>query len=150
MEPGLNTIDIALIDDSEDDILMMREAVALSAPLKITEVFHNGMEALEKLILNSRPAQLPDLILLDINMPRINGFDVIRKLKNDARLRIVPTILLTTSNREEDVLKAYALGASSYIQKPFEFDELVNSTRCVASYWSAMLLPNHNLRPQTF
>lgn len=149
MPEDLKPVHVTLIDDSEDDVLMMKEAISESSPLCLHSVFYAGMDALEHMVLEKDPSKLPNLIFLDINMPRINGFEVLRKLKTHTHLRLIPTILLTTSVREEDVYMAYALGAASYLQKPFDFEELINATRRVADYWSRASLPNVNIRPST-
>ena len=139
-------IRVTLIDDSEDDILLMRKALEVSPPLEIQEVFKSSVGVTEKLMQQYDTRSLPDLIFLDINMPCLNGFEILRSLKENPGLRSIPTILITTSNREEDIEKAYALGGTSFIQKPFDFDDLVSLTRKVADYWSSMYLPKGSVK----
>ncbi|MEM7673706.1 MAG: response regulator [Verrucomicrobiota bacterium] len=141
MTESKNPIKVILVDDSEDDVLMMTEALRDSPPLKLTRVYGNGRDTLHFLKNNLHDDDFPNILLLDINMPKMNGFDVLSSLKEHAVLRQLPVILLTTSNRHEDVTMAYELGANSYIQKPFEYETLVETMQKLADYWSHILLP---------
>ena len=87
---------------------------------------------------------LPDIILLDLNMPRKDGREALKEIKSDARLKHIPIVILTTSKQEEDVIKSYNLGANSYISKPVTFEKLVELVRKLSDYWFKIVkLPDH-------
>lgn len=131
---------ILLIDDDPADQFLVQEA------MKITNLNHNlrlvsdGDEALDYLFGRGRyadrfKAPRPDLILLDLNMPRFDGRQVARTLKTHPFLKNIPIVVLTTSAREEDVDELYAIGVNSYMQKPTNFDEFTAALRDLANYW---------------
>lgn len=134
---------ILLVDDNEDDIVIFREALAESAAngIFIAATAHKGDEAIAYLRRQQPSPQLPDLLLLDINMPMKNGFEVLAEIKADPLLRHLAVIIYTSSNRDEDVLRAYRLGACSYIVKPVEFNDLVTIVRHLESYWTLVCFP---------
>ena len=139
--PQTTDIKVLLIDDNEDDIILMKQALENSPPLKLTRYFMFGDEAIDYLVHKAEPIDMPNLIFLDINMPRLNGFEVMQTLKSNQRTKKIPITVLTTSNREEDVERAYTMGASSFITKPFDFDDFLNTTRALATFWSQTALP---------
>jgi two-component system, response regulator len=132
-------ITILLADDDPDDRLMAREAFAeslLSNPLMMVE---DGEQLLDYLRgtgawAASKPAK-PGLILLDLNMPRMDGREALREIKNDPELRRIPVVVLTTSKAEEDIVRAYDLGVNSFITKPVSFDQLVDVMKYLGRYW---------------
>lgn len=133
-----NQLTILLVDDNDDDILIVREAVSEIDGVEVAVAVHHGDEAL-RFLRREEPfqdARLPDLVLLDINMPKKNGFEYLADIKADPALRHIPVIMYTSSGREEDILHAYSLGACSYIVKPVEFGDLVSIVRHLASYWT--------------
>lgn len=128
-------------------MLLIRELFAETGNVRVSHVFPDGASALEHLQAQaSDPAgRLPALVILDINMPRRNGFEVLAAMKADPRLRHVPVVLLTSSRREQDIVKAYALGACSYIPKPVGIERFASLTRLFAAYWSGVVsLPPTN------
>ncbi len=131
-------IEILLVDDNEDDVLMTLEAFQDAQITHQVQVLYDGQEALDYLESNAaiKNATSPLLILLDVNMPRKNGFEVLQAIKADNQLRHIPVIMLTTSTREEDVVKSYANGACSFISKPSSVDELADMARQFSVYWS--------------
>lgn len=131
-------INILLAEDNEDDVLMIREAFDEANLTNIIDVVSDGEQAMR--YLRRQPphenARLPGLVLLDINMPRKDGFEVLEEVKGDARLRHLPVIMLTTSHREEDVVRSYSRGACSYVTKPIDFKQFQDVVRQFGLYWT--------------
>ena len=126
-------ISILVVDDDPDDRMLIADAFQ-EVPLKSEVHFaENGEEALG--FLRREKSSLPRLILLDLNMPRMDGRETLKALKADPVLCRIPVVVLTTSKAEEDVIKAYSLGVSSFIVKPVTFDELIEIVRSVGTYW---------------
>jgi len=127
---------ILLVEDNEDDIVMLQEAFA-GVPLTSFATVRDGEEALAYLRREGkyRDATLPALVLLDIKMPKKDGYEVLRELKTDPALCRMPVIMLTTSSREEDVVRSYAEGACSYLQKPIGVLTMQDMARQFALYW---------------
>jgi CheY-like chemotaxis protein len=130
-------MEILLVEDNEDDILLEQEALADAKLVNLMCVVRDGEEALAYLRREGkyRDVQMPGLILLDINMPRKNGFEVLNEIKSDPALMHIPVIMLTTSDREADIVKSYAKGACSYITKPMDFDKFREVVKQFALYW---------------
>src|SRR5258708_1173329 len=116
---------VMLIEDNEDDILMLQEFVMASDAIDMEMVARDGEEGLAYLRRKAKHnvASLPDLVLLDINMPKKNGFEVLREVKRDPLLQHLVVAVLTSSTREEDIIQAYSEGANSYINKPADFEQ---------------------------
>ena len=130
---------ILLADDDEDDRMMATEALAeaeVDNPLVCVE---DGVELLDYLFgtgpYADAPPPLPGLILLDLNMPRMDGREALARIKTDDQLRMIPIVILTTSQAEEDVFRTYDLGVNSFITKPIMFDELVSVMALLGQYW---------------
>jgi CheY-like chemotaxis protein len=132
------TMEILLVEDNEDDILLEQEALAEAKLVNIMSVVRDGEEAMAYLRREGRyhDARLPGLILLDINMPKKNGFEVLNEMKADAELRHIPVVMLTTSDSERDIVKSYATGACSFITKPMDFDKFGEIVKQFALYWA--------------
>ena len=127
------SLKILLIEDNMIEIMKMNRTVSfLEAKHEITEA-KNAEEALA--ILETKE-NLPDIILLDLNMPKINGIEFLSILKNDPELRHIPTIILTTSDNRKDILECYRIGISGYILKPLKYEEYVSKIETTLSYWS--------------
>ncbi len=131
-------MEILLVEDNEDDILLEREALADAKLVNLMSVVRDGEEAMAYLRRQGtyRNARVPGLILLDINMPKKNGFEVLNELKADPTLRHIPVVMLTTSDSESDIIKSYARGACSFITKPMDFDKFRDVIRQFALYWA--------------
>jgi CheY-like chemotaxis protein len=131
-------IEILLVDDNDDDIVLLKESLRDSRLINLLSVVHDGEEALAYLRREGpfANAPAPGLVLLDINMPRMNGFELLREMKADPRLRAIPVVMLTTSTREEDIVRSYDGGACSYVSKPVSFDRLRDVIRNLALYWT--------------
>ena len=128
---------ILLVEDNEDDILLEQEALADAKLVNLMCVVRDGEEAMAYLRRQGKyqNAKLPGLILLDINMPKKNGFEVLNEIKSDVALMHIPVVMLTTSDREADIVKSYAKGACSYITKPMDFDKFREVVKQFALYW---------------
>ena len=133
-------ITILMADDDEDDRLLTQDALAESRVLNELHFVEDGVELLEYLERrgkfedkNSSPR--PGLILLDLNMPRMDGREALEAIKANPNLKGIPVVILTTSKQEEDMVKGYNLGAASYITKPVTFDGLVDLMKTLGKYW---------------
>jgi len=134
---------ILLVEDNEDDYEATVRSLKKNHFLNPVHWCKNGREALEFLQKAGEKGTLPDLILLDLNMPGIDGRQVLATVKGDALLRHIPVIVLTTSNDARDVDQCYSIGASTYIQKPVSFEGLTEAIRTMKDYWFGIaLLPN--------
>lgn len=135
---------ILMVEDNPTDVLITREGL-VSAKLQNTlHVAEDGIEALAFLRREGPYANAPrpDLILLDLNMPRKNGQEVLREMKEDPGLKSIPVVILTTSKSEEDVIKSYELHANCYISKPVDFDEFTRVVQAIHNFWfSVVTLP---------
>ena len=140
-------MEILLVEDNEDDIVLEQEALAEAKLVNLMHVVRDGEAALTYLRRQGefQYAQRPGLILLDINMPRKNGFEVLNEIKADAALMHIPVIMLTTSDNEADVVKSYAQGACSFITKPMDFDKFSEVVKQFALYWALVSrIPNRH------
>jgi len=141
-------IEILLVEDSPTDALMTQEAFNGSKLLNKIHVVDNGVDALDFLRKRGPYAEVsrPDLILLDLNLPKKNGREVLEEIKNDTDLRIIPVVVLTSSKAEEDILKSYKLHANCYITKPVEFSKLIEIVQSIREFWfSVVTLPRSNV-----
>ena len=137
---------ILLVEDSPADVLLTKEALSDSKLLVELHVAENGIQAMEFLRHNGAysEAPTPDLVLLDLNLPLKDGREVLAEVKADPHLRSIPVVVLTTSQAEEVVLRAYGLHANCYITKPVDFESFVNVVRSIQQFWfSIVTLPRH-------
>jgi len=134
-------IEILLVEDSPSDALLTREALNGSKLLNKLHVVDNGVDAIAFLRRDGPFANVPrpDLILLDLNLPKMDGREVLREIKGDDDLRVIPVVVLTSSDAEEDILKSYKLNANCYITKPVEFDKFVKVVRSIREFWIAVV-----------
>jgi CheY-like chemotaxis protein len=138
-------IEVLLVEDDPGDVLMTREALAESKVMNELHVVSDGEEALE--FLHRRgpyaDAPRPGLILLDLNLPRLDGREVLAQVKQEPELRRIPVVVLTTSQAEEDILRSYDLHANAYISKPVDFDRFLEVIRQIDQFYiSVVSLPN--------
>lgn len=134
------TVTILMADDDEDDRMLTEEAMKESRLLNDLHFVNDGEQLCEYLEGNGKYSDrsiypMPGLILLDLNMPRMDGREALQRIKANASLRRIPVVILTTSQAEEDMLKTYDLGAASYITKPVSFDALVQILQKLGEYW---------------
>lgn len=138
---AIDSVEILLVDDSESDAFMVQRAFQKANVSSTLRVIYDGEEALDYVFKRGTYAppnapKTPGLILLDVAMPRMDGFEVLSRLKQHPRYRRVPVIMLTTSERDEDVTRSYDHGACSYITKPASFPELVDALSQFRVYWT--------------
>jgi len=128
---------ILLVEDNEDDILITKKAIEKRQIMNNLFVVHDGQEALDFLRRTGKyeNAPRPGFVLLDLNMPKLDGFEVLKEIKRHPELKSIPIIILTTSERDEDVSKAYALGCNSYIVKSVDFSKFINTVIEIRQYW---------------
>jgi len=136
-------IDVLLVEDNIDDVEIARKAFAEAKLVNRLHVVRDGREACDYLFhagAHSDPATAPTpgVILMDINMPRMNGVEVLKRIKADPRLRRIPVIMLTVSRRDEDIVRSYDSGCNSFIQKPVEFDKFVEVVKQLGLYWALL------------
>ena len=139
MESG-KPITILVVDDDPDDRMLIEDAFVESKLQNQRRYVKDGVELIEYLqhrgqFGDVREAPRPGVILLDLNMPRMDGREALAVIKADPNLRQIPVIVLTTSKAEEDILRSYNLGVNSFITKPVTFDGLVNVVNVLSSYW---------------
>jgi chemotaxis family two-component system response regulator Rcp1 len=130
-------IDILLIEDNPGDVRLTREALNDSKISNTLTVVEDGVEALAFLRREGKyvNALRPDLVLLDLNMPRKDGREVLTEIKADARLSSIPVVVLTTSEAEEDILRSYDLHANCYVTKPVNLDQFIKVIRSIERFW---------------
>jgi CheY-like chemotaxis protein len=135
---------ILLVEDNPDDLLLAQRAFKRSRLGNRVVTRRDGQEALDYLFGSddgSQAGPLPDVILLDLNMPRINGLEVLRRMRAEERTRYLPVVVLTTSDEQRDILDSYRLGANSYIRKPVDSYEFFDAIQSVEHYWTVSNLP---------
>ncbi|MBN2440552.1 MAG: response regulator [Spirochaetales bacterium] len=135
----LNTI--LLIEDNEDHIEHTLDALHEVGLVKDIKVVQDGEEAIQYLYRegkysNPLNSPRPDLILLDVKLPKLNGFEILKRIKNDPDLRVIPVILLTTTGKKEDIDKGARLGTNDYIVKPVEYEIFIQKVKGLGKYWA--------------
>lgn len=140
-------LDVLLVEDDEDDVRLTREALRDSKVIVSMTVASDGEQALQRLRREGpfADAPRPDLILLDLNLPRLSGREVIAELKKDPELKLIPVVVLTTSEADSDIVKCYDLGANCYITKPVNFDQFRRIVKAIDEFWLEIvkLPPKH-------
>ena len=133
-------VEILLVDDNEDDIIIIQEVFADMKLVTIVNTVRDGEEALAYLQRKGKykDARVPDLVLLDINMPKMNGYEVLERMKTDPGLQSLPVIMLTMSEREEDVVRAHESGACSFIHKSVGLDQFRERLKQYEHYWAGI------------
>jgi len=131
---------ILLVEDNPDDELLTLRALKKCGVKNEVVVAHDGVEALDYLFASGPhsgrdPAVMPQLILLDLKLPRVDGLEVLRRLRSDERTRRLPVVILTSSREQRDMLEGYGLGANSYVRKPVNFEQFVKAIELLRSYW---------------
>lgn len=126
---------LVLVEDNADDVELMMRAFRVDDIRCDIRVARDGSEAIDLLLGSTDPSPPPAVVLLDLKLPGVDGFDVLRKIRGSPRTRNLPVVILTSSTEPDDLIKAYWLGANSYVRKPMTFRELVDATRQIASYW---------------
>ena len=129
----MNHTFIALVEDNADDEALTMRALKKHSIANDIVVLRDGVEALEYLLAPDRP--LPQLVLLDLNLPRINGLEVLQRLRAEPRTKLLPIVILTSSNEERDLIEGYRLGVNSYVRKPVDFVQFSEAVRQLGLYW---------------
>jgi len=131
---------ILLVEDNEDDVTLTLRALEKNRLHNDVEIVRDGQEALDLLFRRGEyasraPSDLPELILLDLKVPRVDGLEVLRQIRASPITQFLPVVVLTSSSQERDVVQSYQLGANSYVQKPVDFDDFIEATRQLGMYW---------------
>ena len=137
----LKPVDVLLVEDDEGDILITREAFEFHKIRNPLHVVTDGEQALQ-FVRRTGPftdAPRPGLILLDVNLPRLSGLEVLAELKRDPELLLIPVVILTTSQAEEDILRSYRLHANAYVSKPVDFDHFVAAIRQIDGFFLTLV-----------
>ena len=140
MNPGT----ILLVEDNPDDVTLTLRALKSHHITNEVIVARDGVEALALLFgAADRPAmdELPPVVLLDLKLPKINGLEVLQRIRANERTRLLPVVILTSSDEERDVIDGYSLGANSYVRKPVDFVEFAEATKQLGLYWLLMNRP---------
>lgn len=126
-----------LVEDNPDDEALALRALRRNNITNQVTVARDGVEALDYLLPSSgaMAADLPAVVLLDLKLPRIDGLEVLRRLRADERTRCLPVVILTSSKEEQDLIRGYSFGANSYIVKPVDFEQFVEAVRQLGLYW---------------
>ena len=144
-ERSVDEIDILLVEDDPGDVVLTTEALHSSKLTNVVHVVENGELAMKFLRRQSpyEDAPRPDLVLLDLNLPRMDGREVLAEIKSDPALRSIPVVVLTTSKAEEDILRSYDLHANAYVTKPVDFERFVQVIQQIDEFFiSVVRLPN--------
>ncbi|WAC74625.1 response regulator [Roseateles sp. SL47] len=134
---------ILLVEDNPDDVALTMRAFKRSHLMNPVVVARDGVEALDFLFArgahaNRAQSPLPTLAILDLKLPRLDGLGVLKALRADPRTALLPTVILTSSKEEQDVVSGYQLGANSYVRKPVDFSEFVEAVKVLGIYWLAL------------
>lgn len=137
---------ILLVEDSPDDEILTLRAFKKSNILNPVKVVHDGVEAIEYLMGKDAETQrykndLPVMVLLDLKLPKVDGLDVLRQIREDPRAHLLPVIILTSSSEESDIVKGYSHGANSFVCKPVNIDEFIIAVGSLGVYWLAINEP---------
>src|SRR5713101_6239476 len=141
LEAPVNPGKILLVEDNPDDVALTIRALKSHNITNDVIVAHDGVEALDCLFGTGGvpgPDELPAVVLLDLNLPKVNGMEVLQLIRADERTRLLPVVILTSSDEERDVIDGYSLGANSYVRKPVDFVEFTEAAQQLGLYWLLM------------
>jgi len=147
MMENLTVIDVLLVEDDPGDVVLIREAFEFNKVHNALHLVSDGVEALDFLYQRNEHADAPrpHLVLLDLNLPRKDGREVLAEVKSDDDLRTIPVVVLTTSEAEEDVLRSYHLHANAYVTKPVDFERFIEVVRLIDDFFVTVVkLPNRS------
>lgn len=126
---------ILLVEDNEDDVLLTQRAFRKAGIPNELIVARDGIEALEALKEGPFDNSLPALVLLDLKLPKIDGMEILKRLRDDQRMKVARVVVLTSSREEKDIKRCAELGANSFIRKPVDFNEFLKAVETISSYW---------------
>ena len=131
---------ILLVEDNDDDVQLTLRAFRKSDLVSTVTVVRDGVEALDYLLATGEytsrnPDVLPDLVLLDIKLPRVDGVQVLQRLRSHPRTKLIPIVILTSSAEPKDLVTCYTLGANSYVRKPIDFQQFTRALHQIGTYW---------------
>ncbi|WP_448546552.1 response regulator [Thalassotalea fusca] len=137
-------IEILMADDDKDDQILTKKALQRSKLLNNLNFVNDGVFLMDYLNRRGEYADterfpFPDIILLDLNMPRMGGREALELIKSDAKLKAIPVVVLTTSKEDEEIIRSYKLGANSYITKPVDFNGFMNAMKILSEYWVSIV-----------
>ncbi len=135
--PNARSIEILLVEDNPGDVRLTQEAFKEGHIRNNLSVVKDGAAAMDFLMKSGeyKNSPTPDLILLDLNLPKKNGHEVLEEIKKDPNLKMIPVIILTSSEADKDVVRAYSLNANCYIRKPVDLDQLLKVVKAIDSFW---------------
>jgi two-component system, response regulator len=140
---------ILLVEDNPDDVALTLRALKSNNITNDVVVAEDGVKALDYLLGadgGAGPEEPPAVVLLDLKLPKLNGLEVLRRIRSDQRTRLLPVVILTSSDEERDVMEGYSLGANSYVRKPVDFVEFTQAVKQLGLYWLLMNRPPPILR----
>jgi two-component system response regulator len=131
---------ILLVEDNADDEALTIRALKRNNIVNAIDVVRDGAEALDYMYCRGawsdrNPQMVPQVVLLDLKLPKVSGLEVLKAIREDEKLRFLPVVILTSSTEEQDIVKSYGLGANSYIRKPVDFDQFSEAVRTLGLYW---------------
>jgi len=131
---------ILLIEDNQDDIALTLRAFKKCNILNTVIIIEDGQEALDYISCKGKyegkdPEDLPSVVLLDINLPKVNGFEILKAFRENETTKLLPVVFLTSSKEEQDIINGYLLGANSYIRKPVDFQNFFEAVKALGLYW---------------
>jgi len=143
---SMEAMKILLVEDNPDDEELTLRALRQNNIMNMVDVAHDGAEALDYLFCQGAhktrdPSQTPAIVMLDLKLPKVDGLEVLRRIRADERTRLMPVVILTSSKEEQDLLKSYSLGANSYIRKPVDFNQFVTTVGHLGLYWLVLNEP---------
>lgn len=136
---------ILLVEDNPDDEYLTRDALRTGGVVHDVVVARDGAEAVKAIFSSGDEDMLPripDLVLLDLKLPKMSGFDVLERIRSNARTKVLPVVILTSSSEHEDIERSYATGANSYVRKPVNFAEFVRAVQALGVYWLTVNEPS--------
>jgi CheY-like chemotaxis protein len=130
------SVEVLLVEDNPGDVRLIQEVFKEAKIKNVLHVARDGEEAMKMLHLEGEnPSRLPDLILLDLNLPKKDGRDVLKEIKKDDKLKCIPVVVLTSSIRDEDLIETYKNNANCYIAKPVDLDQLIKVVQNIGEFW---------------
>ena len=143
---NIDALTILLVEDNPDDEALTLRALRQNNIMNKVDVVHDGAEALDYLFCEGAqqtrdPSQKPAIVMLDLKLPKVDGLEVLRRIRSDQRTRLMPVVILTSSKEEQDLINGYSLGANSYIRKPVDFKQFVSAVGQIGLYWLVLNEP---------